>query len=122
MPDNNRKILTKKILDELNQKYVITYNEATTEINVGFRTSKRVTIHSSNAPFFILNKTLKKKVVFSLDAINIWKDFQKDSKMSKYTLFDVNNAVNKLKIMYLPAESWRVKEVLENDFSGIKRI
>ena len=122
MPDNNRKALDDMTLYKLKAMYTIEYDEPSNSIVVGLTTCKRKTSHPADKQFCINCKKLKKKIVFSLLAIEFFKEFSKDKKMNKYTLFDVNNAINKLKIMYQKPDRDNVSNLLRNDFRGIKKL
>lgn len=122
MPDNHRKALSDIAVQKLDNIYYFEYDKERNIITTRLTTCKKATEHDASKPFHINAKKLGRKVVFSMDAINIWKGFQNDKKLCKFTLFQVNNAVNKLKIMYQIPDRYNVSEMLKTQFSGIKHV
>lgn len=122
MPDNNRKILSNKMIEELEQFYYFIYDKEKDTITTKIVGCERKAIHEGNKPFEINSKRFRKKITFSVDCLNIWKQFQEDPKLSKYSLFEVNNTFNKLRIMYQQPDAEMVANMLKSNFSGIKRI
>lgn len=122
MPDNNRRVLSDSVLSRLKAIYSFEYNAEDNVIITRLSTCKKTTIHDASQQFHINCRRLKKKVVFSMDAINIWKDFSKDKKLSGYSLLDVNNTVNLLKTMYQIPTYDNVSNALKDNFRGIKKL
>lgn len=122
MPDNNRKVLGYSMLTKLNAIYQFEYNKECDTIITKLSTCNRVTIHAADKPFLINSKRLKKKITFTLDEIDMWKYFLTDKKLAKYTLFDIHNTVNKLRVMYQQPTRKNVADMLLKDFSGIKKV
>ena len=122
MPDNNRKVLSEGTLLKFESIYDFVFDKETNEIITCITYSERKTAHNANEKFSINCKSLKRKVTFSIDAINIWKDFQDDKKTAHYSLFRVNNTINKLKAMYQEPNKKNVLHMLKIEFNGIKRI
>lgn len=123
MPDNNRKVLSKDVLKQLREIYSFEYNENTGQIITRLTTCNRVTKHVAFNKFSINCKRLRKKITFSLDAINIWKETSKEKQNACYSLFDINNIINKLKIMHISKPNKKlVLDMLTNNFQGIKEI
>lgn len=122
MPDNNRKVLSDSIISKFNEIYKFTYDEDSNTIVTTLKDCKRVTNHDANNSFLILSKKLGRKIIFSIEDINFWKEFQKDPKLSEFTLFDIHNSVNKLKALYQPVNSKTLADILLNKFYGIRKI
>lgn len=122
MPDNNRKVLSDFEIEKLEAAYFFTFDAEANMIYTNLTSCKKITAHDADKSFHINARKLKHKIVFSLDAIKLWIDFQQTEKFKKYSLFKVNNTVNMLKSMYQPITRENVVELLKNDFRGIKRI
>lgn len=122
MPDNNRKVLSDEVIARLNTLYTFTYNPEKNVIVTSLSTCRRVTEHDADKSFIVISKWLGRKVTFSLDSITIWKEFQADKRLSTYSLFDVHNTVNKLKVMYQKPTAKKVADMLKEQFSGIRHI
>lgn len=122
MPDHNRKVLPDVIIARLNTLYTFTYEPERNVIVTTLSTCKRVTEHDADKPFVVISRLLGKKLTFNLMDIEIWKELQSNKSTSKYSLFDVHNTVNKLKIMYQKPTAKSVSDMLKSQFSGIKRI
>ena len=122
MPDNNRRVLNDSTLSRLKAIYSFEYLPEDNLIITKLSTCKKTTAHNASRQFHINCRRLKKKVVFSMEAIEIWKDFSKDKKLSGYSLLDVNNTVNMLKTMYQIPTYDNVSNALKENFRGIKRL
>ena len=122
MPANNSKIMSQSLLDKLKAKYRINYDAQTNVIIVGLTTCKRETIHFANMPFHINSKKPKRKVCFNTQVIGMWIDFQKDDTTKDITIFDVQNAVTELKVMYQKINSKNVLALIRKKFEGIRKI
>ena len=114
---NNIKLLTQKELEQLNEKYF--FELEGDMILVCLHHYDRVTAHPVNKSFHINCKDVR-KVCFSLDAIDVWKQMIKKTK--KYSLFDVQQAVNKLHLMYLDTTYTNVERMLENGITEVKTL
>lgn len=123
MPANNSRVLSDDMLEQLKNKYSIVYNVENNTLTVSLKTWNRSTVHDADAFFHINSKSKpKRKVVFGALAIDIFKELQQDDKTKHITLFDVQNAVNKLKVMYQKITKQKVVELCMKGFDGIKRI
>ena len=122
MPDNNRKVLSDLLIDKLNATYYFEYDETDNTVVTKLYSSKKTTKHKADQSFHINAKRIGVKIVFSVETIEIWRQFQSNKATAKYTLFDVNNAINKLKTMYQKPDRYNVLNILKTNFSGIKRI
>lgn len=118
MTRNNVKLLTKNELLRLNSQYIITYDD--NNIIVGNRHYNRTTLHDRNKSFFINSKV--RKITLTTSAIEIWIKLQEEKEFKDYTLFDVQNAVNMLYVMYQPCELKEVKKVLTKESLRINDI
>ena len=122
MPDNNRKVLSERMIIALEQMYSFDYDETTNEIITKLSTCKKQTRHSLDKAFPLNVKSLRKKIVFSAEVLQMWKDFRTDKKLSKFSLFAVNNAIAKLKVMYQKQDKEHVAKLLLTDFNGIRKL
>lgn len=123
MPANNIKAFTDDELQQLNDKYKVTYSPHANTILVELSTCKRKTTHTAGQPFAIRSKqNPRRKIGFGISVVTMWQEFQDDERMKKYTIFDVQNAFTKLKLMYQPTTKQKVIELLTKGFFGIKRI
>ena len=122
MPDNNRKVLSESMLCKLNNLYTFTYDAQTNTIITHVSTCKRQTAHNADEPFLIISKRLNKNIIFNLETINMWITLQDTKSLSKYSLFDVHNAISKLKMLYQPIDKKSVVKMLQNNFMGIKTV
>ncbi len=113
MSKNNIKLLTTTQLDALRDKY--SFELVDSEILVRTTTIKRITRHPDNASFHINARPIR-KVSFSIEAINIWKELY-DSK--HYNLLDVQQAVNVLTVTYQKLTKEAVIQLIE---TGIKKL
>lgn len=91
---NNVKLLTERQLEKFNEKYRFALDEddniVVTLLNYG-----RVTKHDSKKGFSI-NSDIR-KVTFSIEAIEFWKELKKES---EYSLIDIQQAYNILTLSY----------------------
>lgn len=122
MPANRRKVLSDTQLTRFNTMYKIEYDRDNNQILVKLTTCKKVTAHKADEQFHINSVRLNQKIVFSMEAINIWKELQDESRYKGYTLFDVNNTINKLYCMYQPLTKENVLYLLKTNFNGIRRV
>ena len=116
MSRNNVKLLTDRQRIELKEKYYFEYEEGF--VVVKLHDYGRITKHPDNKSFHI-NSPIR-KVVFSLDAIRIWKELYADEK-TRASLIDVQHAVNSLYVMYQPINTESVKKFMK-DAIKVKKI
>lgn len=119
MSKNNIKLLTHEQLRQFNSKYTIELVE--NEIHVRTINYAKVTKHPADQAFHINAKNIR-KIQFSIEAIEIWKKFCTSYKENIFTLFDVQQAVNSLIVMYQKPTFDNVKALLERDTTKIRRI
>ena len=123
MPANNSRVMSDELLKMFNDKYAIVYNPQTNELIVSLKKWKRSTTHDADKPFFINSRVNpKRKVCFSFDIVSMFKDFQQNDKLKHISLFDMQNAANKLRVMYQRVSKEKVIELCVKGFAGIKRI
>lgn len=111
MARNNVKPLTEEQRIAFNKKYVFEYDFKTDEIIVKFTNYGRITTHNSNKNFSI-NSNIR-KITFTVDAINIWKELYVD-KETRESLIDVQNAANNLYVTYQEISLDSVKRFIRN--------
>ena len=104
---NNVQILTHDELDKFNSTY--SFNIVDDNIYVKTMSFNRVTVHSKHENFSI--NSFKKLTITPL-AIKLWQELYKD----KYTLIDVQNALNILFVLHKDDNLDEIKEVLENKY------
>ena len=120
---NNRKVLSASCIKQFESKYDFEYDKKTNLIYTKIIGSKKSTAHSIDKPFSInARMTIGCKVTLNVEAIKIWLDFQASTKFKKYSLFVVNNTVNKLKVMYQTPTRQNVSSMLLNEFDGIRKV
>ena len=93
MPKSNIKLLTKDERQYFRDNY--NFELQGNFVLVKFKNYGRVVAHSIFEPFSIVSKI--RKITISVNAIDLWKDKFMNS---KYTLIDVQNAINALTIGY----------------------
>lgn len=117
MKRNNVKLLTQEDFELLNSKFEITIED--NKIVVKNKTMKKNTYHDIDKPFHINAKKIR-KICFTMDAINIWKELYKE-----FTLFQIQSCVNRLILTYQQVNIKNVKEILTKynlKIEEIKRI
>lgn len=119
MPDNHRRLLDASLIARLGLMYDFNYIPEENIIRCYFPNSKKVIDRPADKSFQIFVQKFGKKIIFNLEAINFWKDFQSDSNYSKYSLFEVNNAVSFLKMTYQEISREKITNILKN---GIKKL
>lgn len=122
MPANNIRAFTNDELKALNDKYKISYIEKQRLILVENASCKRKTFHSIGSFGINSKNNPKRKVVFSDYVVKLWIDFQADERLKSRTLFDVQNAYAKLRLMYQPTTKQKIIELLTKGFFGIKKL
>lgn len=116
MAKNNIKLLSKTQFERINSKYTFTIEDD--KIIVGLTTCARKTAHDIDKPFHINAKKIR-KVCFSIEAINIWRELYHDGLP---TLLQVQQAVNKLTITFQKVNTENVRKILSGQDIRIKRI
>lgn len=112
MAKNNAKILTKEELDYLNGRYMFEVNDDM--ILVKIQNYNRVTAHPLTETFSLNTKV--RKIDITPEAISIWhKNFK-----SKWTLFEVQNAINILITTYQVPEVEDIEDQLKRGTAKIK--
>lgn len=109
MSRNNVKLLTDQQRIDLKSEYYFEHEDGF--ILVKLYHYGRVTKHPDDKPFHI-NSPIR-KVCFSMDAIDIWKELYKDEK-TRMSLIDVQQAVNSLYVTYQPISLESVKQFLQH--------
>lgn len=120
MPDNNRKVLSSTTIKELNNLYKFYIDEESGKIGVSLTSMNRITFHDPNKPFSINAVKLNRKVTFNTMDIYFWLELQKDRRFEIFSLFDVHNSINKLKVTYQKIDKKNLSDVLINGFNQIK--
>ena len=119
MPDNNRKLLEPSFIAKLELMYKFKYIPERNIIETTFPNSIKVTERPADKGFLIIVKKFGKKIIFNLDVIEFWKEFQSDPDYSKHSLFEINNIVNFLKITYQEPTREKIIDILKN---GIQKL
>lgn len=117
---NNYRVLSESMLSKLNEMYTFKYNCDDNTIIVSNKTNVRTTIHDADKPFVILSKKFHKKILFNEMDLKYYKDFQKDDTLLKFSLFDIHNTVNTLRIIYQSPNYSNVVKNLKSKFYGLK--
>lgn len=94
---NNCKALSENELAFMNEKYEIWLEGA--NVCVKCKNRARVTYHSRHEKFSINVKRIR-KITYSVDAIDMFDRFLKDEKAKKFTLTDIQNALNVCRLTY----------------------
>lgn len=116
MARNNIKLLTNSQRVALNDKYIFEHKD--NMILVKLHDYGRITAHPDDKPFSI-NSSIR-KITFSIDAINIWKELYKDPK-TRESLVNVQHAVNELYVTYQPVDISSVKKFMKDSIK-VKKI
>ncbi len=120
MPRNNLRLMSDTLLAQLKEKFVITYDETDDSITVGLSNIKRKTKHPATEGFAINSKQPKRKVCFNIETIDIWKALLKLDK--NINIFDVQNAIVKLRVRYFDVTPDAVMNEIKHGFKGIRRV
>lgn len=111
MPRNHIKLLTTDQLEILNADYYFELDDAEKNVIVKLYNYERKTAHPIGKGFSINSRI--RKISFSPEAIDIWVQmYKKDCHMST-TLFDVQQAANRLSILYQEINIESVKSMIE---------
>ena len=108
MAISNIKLLTKDERYDFNKAYTLTVKD--NSVFVKFNGRNITTVHSTNENFQIYHKELKRKITIKKEAVALWNEKFKDT---KYTLIDIQNAMNALIIGYQSLDYEDVKNQLE---------
>lgn len=114
MSKNNIKLLTTAQLQALRDKY--SFELEGNEILVRTTAIRRIARHPADQPFHINAKPIR-KLSFSIEAIDIWKELL-DTK--KYNLIDVQHAVNILTVTYQNVTKEAVIQIVDNGLKVLK--
>lgn len=115
MPKHNIRILTKAERDYFNKKYI--FEIIDNKILVKVKDYNRITAHEISKNFSLNTKL--RKLTISKEAIKLWSE----KFYGKYSLIDVQNAINQLLITYqLPSEKEIEQQLNKNDDLKIKCI
>lgn len=119
MSRNNIKLLSTGQLEKLNYKYQFTLDEDS--IVVSLKDYHRQTRHPKNQPFHINSKVyVKRKICFNIQAIEFWIKTQEEG--MKFSLFDVQQAVNVLTVTYQKVDYESVLHLLKQKSIKIQQI
>lgn len=118
MARNNIHLLTITDLKRLSDRYLFSLDKEEKNILVKTKDSNRITSHDITKPFRI-NILGERVIVFSMDAIEIWKELYKEH---KYSLLYVQNAVNKLLITFQKVNKENVLDILLGKDIKIKEL
>lgn len=115
MAGNNIKLLTDRQLVALDEKY--SFDIDGEDIIVKVKDYNRETRHPIDKSFSINSKI--RKITLSSDAILIWSQFYKSG---PYSLFEVQNAINKLYLTYQDITITNVKKILSGTATKITNL
>ncbi len=116
MKRNNVKLISTDDLTAMKEKYEFELDSSGKSILVRTNTTSRLTYHNSDEPFRI-NIVGKRVVVFSVDAINIWKELYPKY---NYSLLEIQNVVNKLYITFQEITTENVLKLLSEEDTKTK--
>lgn len=95
MPANNIRLLTSATRAALNERYDFEFDSNANTVTVCMKTCKRRTMHDAAKPFYINCKVNpKRRLMFTTQAITLWQQMSE----RKYSLIDIQNAVNILRV------------------------
>ena len=118
MPANNIKLLSKEDLAYFNRHYQFSIEND--EIVVRIADSRRKSVRKKES--FSINAKYVRKITFTDKTIEIWEQLQKDDKFNSYTLVDIQQTVNILRLSYQVVNLDNVKEILKKDSLKIRKI
>lgn len=104
---NNIKLLSNDELIAFNEKYIFEVNNEF--IFVKCNNFSRYTIHRLNESFHLIVNG--RKITITPTAINLWNESFKE----KYSLFDIQNAINKLIVLLQDVSLKNVQKILEKE-------
>lgn len=108
---NNCRALSKDELEFMNAKYEFWFDKD--KVCVRCKGRARITYHDRHEKFSINVKRIR-KITYNVMAIDIFYKFQSNDKYKKYTLTDIQNALNICRITYQPINEDQVLKILEN--------
>lgn len=108
----NLKILTKEELDFINSKYTFWCDD--TFIYHRPITRNYTSIHPKNKRFTLLMKGYK-KLTFTTLAMSVFSKMQTQSDTIKYSLVDIQNAINTCMILRQPVTEENILKVLQGN-------
>lgn len=106
---NNCRALSKDELSFMNAKYKFWIDGD--NVCVRCTNRARTTYHPKNKKFNIYVKRVR-KITYNVVAIEMFEHFQADDTRKKYSLTDIQNALNILRITYQPIDEERVLALL----------
>lgn len=106
---NNCRALSKDELSFMNAKYEFWINGD--NVCVRCTNRARITYHPKNEKFSINIKRVR-KITYNVVAIEMFERFQVDDARKKYSLTDIQNALNILRITYQPIDEEHVLALL----------
>lgn len=109
---NNCKALSDEELSFINAKYEFWLEG--NNVCVRCTNRARITYHPKNEKFSINVKHIR-KITYSVVAIEMFERFQSDDVNKKYTLTDIQNALNILRITYQPIADTQVLSLLNKN-------
>lgn len=109
MPRNNIKLLTKEQQEMLDRAFYFELKDDF--IVVKLYNYERKTLHDRHKSFTINSKV--RKVTFTKEAIDIWCDMYNDDPEMMTTLFDVQQAANRVSLLYQTPTRENVEEMIK---------
>lgn len=106
---NNCRTLTPAELKFMNDKYLFWVDDDCVCVKCTNRA--RITRHSIHSKFAI-NVKLHRKLTYSVDAIQMFIDFQKNDKLKRYSLTSIQNAINICRLSYQPLTTTKIIDIL----------
>lgn len=114
MGKNNAKVISESEMTYLNSRYIFTIDGS--QILVKIQNYDRVTAHLMSKGFSLNTKV--RKIDITPEAIKLWNESFKD----KYSLFEVQNAINTLVSTYQQPSFEEVADQLKRGSAKIKKI
>lgn len=114
MSRNNVKLLTAEQLKALKEKYIFEVDGENVIVSV--KDYNRKTRHKMTERFHINSKI--RKIIFTPEAIKLWVEIG----VERYSLLDIQQAVNKLYVVYQPLTIENVKKLLSGHEFIIRKI
>lgn len=114
MGKNNLKVMTKEEIDQLNARYE--FEVEADKIFVKVKGYNRTTVHPRGVQFSLNSKV--RKLAIEPEAVDMWVSSFKDTR----SLFEVQNAINILVILYQKPTVEDVKMIFERGDTKIREI
>lgn len=108
---NNCKALSNTELSFINDKYQFWIDN--NDVCVKCKNRARITRHPKALKFAINVKHIR-KITYSPIAIEMFENFQKDVSTNKFSLTDIQNALNICRITYQPMTVAQVQRIIES--------